>query len=96
VRLLENGVNLVLGSDDMQRTTRSELNYWFTLGNIDNPKVLKVLCENTPRAIYPKRKIGKIDDGYEASFIVLDDNPLNNILKLRLSSFKVKNGKILK
>ena len=96
VRLLENGVNLVLGSDDMQRTTRSELNYWFTLGNIDNPKVLKVLCENTPRAIYPKRKIGKIEDGYEASFIVLDDNPLNNILKLRLSSFKVKNGKILK
>lgn len=94
--LLAKGVNLLMGSDDELRTTRGELNYWYTLGYIEYPKVLKILCENTPRAIFPKRKIGRIDDGYEASFLVLSDNPVNNILKIRVASFKMKNGRFLK
>ncbi len=95
-QLLDKNLNMVIGSDDVQRTTRSELNYWYTVGYIEYPKILKVLCENTPRAIFPKRKVGKIEDGFEASFLVLSDNPINNILKLRASSFKVKNGQFLK
>jgi hypothetical protein len=94
-RMLDQNVNLVLGSDDPQRTGRVELNYWFNLGGLGYDKLLKVMCENSPRAIFPKRKIGKIEDGYEASFIVLSDNPLDNILKIRAISFKVKNGKVL-
>jgi len=93
--LFDQNVNLVLGSDDQQRTGRVELNYWFNLGGLGYDKLLKVMCENTPRAIFPKRKIGKIEDGYEASFIVLSDNPLVNILKIRAISFKVKNGKVI-
>lgn len=95
-RLLEKNVNLVLGSDDMQRTIRTELNYWYTLGYVEYAKVLKALCENTPRAIFPKRKIGRIENGYEASFLVLNDNPILNILKIRSSAFKMKNGKFIK
>ncbi|MDX1910701.1 MAG: hypothetical protein SFV22_04400 [Saprospiraceae bacterium] len=95
-RLLESGVNVVMGSDDSQRTIRGELNYWFSLGELDNARTLKVLCENTPRAVFPKRKIGKIEDGYEASFLVLTDNPLNNVLKARVAAFKVKNGVLMK
>lgn len=95
-RLLDAGVNVAIGSDDPQRTIRNELNYWFQLGGFGAPQLLKVLCENTPRAVFPKRKIGKFDDGYEASFLVLNDNPLQNILKLRVIAFKVKNGVILK
>jgi imidazolonepropionase-like amidohydrolase len=95
-RLFDSNVNLVLGSDDPQRTTRSELNYWYTLGNLDDAAALKVLCENTPRAIFPYRKIGKIADGYEASFLVLNDNPLQNILKIRAMAFKMKNGQLVK
>jgi hypothetical protein len=94
-RLLENNVNLVLGSDDITRTGRGELNYWFNL-NIDYSKILRILVENTPRAVFPDRKIGKFEDGYEASFLVLNDNPLVNILKLRAISFKVKKGVVLK
>ncbi len=88
--LLDKGVNVLMGSDDVLRTTRGELNYWYTLGYVEYPKVLKILCENTPRAIFPNRKIGKIADGYEASFLVLGDNPVNNILKIRVASFKMK------
>ncbi len=95
-RLFDNGVNVAIGSNDPQRTVRGELNYWFQLGNLNYPMALKTLCESTPRAIYPKRKIGRIDEGYEASFLVLPDNPLNNILKLRAIVFKVKNGVVLK
>jgi hypothetical protein len=95
-RLLDNDVNLVLGSDDSQRSGRVELSYWFNLGGLDYGKLLKVLCENSPRAVFPDRKIGKIDEGFEASFVVLNDNPLTNILKLRAVSVKVKNGILTK
>ena len=95
-RLFENNVNVVLGSNDSQRTGRAELNYWHMLGSLNTSSTLKVLVETTPRAIFPKRKIGKIEDGYEASFIVLSDNPLTNILKIRASAFKMKNGQWVK
>lgn len=95
-QLLDNGVNLVIGSDDPQRTIRAELNYWFAMGIQDNLQVLKILCESTPKAIFPKRKIAKIDDGYEASFLVLSENPLENLLKSRVADFRVKQGVILK
>ncbi len=91
-RLFNNGVNVVIGSDDPQRTIRTELNYWCSFPALNAPAVLKVLCENTPRAIFPNRKIGKIEEGYEASFLVLGDNPLQNLLKIRVSTMKVKNG----
>ncbi|MFN8301226.1 MAG: hypothetical protein U0U46_01945 [Saprospiraceae bacterium] len=95
-RMNEAGVVIAIGSDDPQRTIRNELNYWYQLGSLSNLDLLKVLCENTPRAIYPKRKIGKFDEGYEASFLVLNDNPLQNILKVRLISMKVKKGELMK
>ena len=95
-RLLDANVNVAMGSDDSQRTLRMELNYWFGLGDLDDARTLKVLCENTPRAIFPNRKIGKIEQGYEASFLVLSDNPVTNVLKTRVQAFKVKNGVLLK
>jgi len=95
-RLFANDVNVVIGSDDIQRTIRAELNHWFSLGAMDNLKVLKVLCESTPKAIFPKRKIAKLDNGYEASFLVLNDNPLDNLLKARVAAFKMKQGVFLK
>ena len=95
-RMFAAGVNVCAGSDDPQRTIRSEVNYWFGLGEIDYKMMLKSLCERTPQAIFPERKVGKIESGYEASFLVLDDNPINNILKLRATTLKVKNGALLK
>lgn len=95
-RLFDNGANVCIGSNDPQRTIRGELNYWFQLGKLDYNSTLKTLCETTPRAIFPKRKIGRINEGFEASFLVLSDDPLKNILKLRAISFKVKNGVVIK
>lgn len=94
--LLAEGVPVAIGSDDGSRTMRSELNYWTQLGAMNTEQAMRILCETTPCAIYPERKIGKFEEGYEASFLALNDNPLGNIMKLRLISFKVKNGVILK
>jgi Amidohydrolase family len=111
-RLLEKGVHVAIGSDDIQRTIRPELNYWVTTlatdlqapqtptaacgcfykKGEDEKMALRILCEYTPQAIFPKRKIGKIAEGYEASFLVLSSNPIDNILKTRAIAFKVKNG----
>ncbi len=95
-RMLNAGVNVVIGSDDPQRTIRSEVNYWFQFGNLEYAQIINVLCVNTPQAIFPDRKIGRFDEGYEASFLVLRDNPLDNLLKLRAINMMVKQGKLLK
>lgn len=95
-RLLSHGVNIVAGSDDSQRTLRSEINYWFQFGGLNYGQALKILCVNTPQAIFPGRKIGKLAEGYEANFLVLSDNPLTNILKLRAIAFMVHHGKLVK
>ena len=95
-RMLANNVQVAIGSNDPQRTTRSELNYWFQFGSLNAQQALKILCENTPQAIFPKRKIGRIADGYEASFVVLSDNPMGNLLKVRAISFLVKDGMVMK
>ncbi|MCB0534313.1 MAG: amidohydrolase family protein [Saprospiraceae bacterium] len=94
-RMLNAGVNVVIGSDDAQRTIRSEVNYWFQFGNLNYAQILNVLCVNTPQAIFPDRKIGRFEEGYEASFLVLRDNPLGNLLKLRAINMMVKQGKLL-
>jgi hypothetical protein len=94
--LKESNVKIVLGSDDNQRTTFSEINQIRQLGAISSTHLLKIFCQDTPAAIFPDRKIGKIAEGYEGSFLVLLDNPMTNILKVRAMSFKVKNGVVLK
>lgn len=93
-RLFGADVHVVIGSDDIQRTSRSEINYWFSLGGINHLKALQSLCEFTPQAIFPNRKIGKIAEGHEASFLVLREDPSLNILKMRMQMFKVKKGVI--
>jgi hypothetical protein len=95
-RLLDNGVNIVIGSDDPQRTLRAEINYWFQFTGLDYAQAIKIFCVNTPQAIFPKRKIGAFQEGYEASFLVLNDDPISNLLKLRNIAFKVKQGVIVK
>jgi imidazolonepropionase-like amidohydrolase len=95
-RMLDANVNVVLGTDDAQRTARSESNYWTGLGSeLNRAQLLKILCENTARAIFPDRKIGKIEEGYEASFLVLNGDPLKNLSRTRIADLKVREGDLV-
>lgn len=91
-RAFDSGVRVCIGSGDLQRTTRRELNYWFSLGDQHTANILRSICEYTPQSIFPGRKIGKLAEGYEASFVVLRENPIGNLLRIRMVTFKAKKG----
>ena len=45
--------------------------------------------------IFPNRKIGHLQDGYEASFLVLDQNPLENFENVKTIRRRFKQGNFL-
>jgi len=70
------GVGLAIGSDVYGTTSLAEVMNLKDLGVFDNLTLLKMWCETSVRTIFPGRKIGHLDTGYEASFLVLGGNPL--------------------
>jgi imidazolonepropionase-like amidohydrolase len=95
-RLHEQGVHLALGSDQHGETSILEANYLLKELNVFNRlTTLKLLSENTPKAIYPNRKIGYLKEGHEASFLVLNGNPLDNWSCMDSIYFYMKQGKII-
>ncbi len=53
-------------------------------------------CENSAMTTFPNRKIGLLKEGYEASFLVMDSNPLIDIRDINKKIIlKVKQGMIL-
>lgn len=90
--LKRNKVRIILGSDSYRETDLPEAMYLSSLGVFSNAELLRAWSEETSRAIFPRRKIGKLSPGYEASFIALDADPLadfQNVTKIRL---RVKQG----
>jgi imidazolonepropionase-like amidohydrolase len=85
------GARVVLGVDH-HKIVLDEADAVAQLGVYTKPEVLRMLVETTPVAIFPKRKIGKLADGYEASFIALDGNPLEDWTALRRVAIAVKQG----
>jgi imidazolonepropionase-like amidohydrolase len=65
------------------------------LGVFENLTLLKMWCEDTPRALFPSRKIGTLAEGYEASFLVLKENPLDNLEGLKTITRRFKQGAML-
>lgn len=96
LRLLHRaGVRLAVGSDQFSKHAVDELLHLDTLGLFDNVTLLRMICSVTPSAIYPARSIGHLDDGAEASFLVLGNNPLDDITAIRNIRLRVKGGAIM-
>jgi imidazolonepropionase-like amidohydrolase len=57
-----------------------------------NAELLRLWSVTTPQTIFPGRRIGRLADGYEASFLVLHDDPLANIANTRSIVGRVKRG----
>jgi imidazolonepropionase-like amidohydrolase len=53
---------------------------------------LNLWTTTTPQAIFPDRRIGRLDAGYEASFLVLGGNPLDDFSAVRTIRRRVKQG----
>jgi imidazolonepropionase-like amidohydrolase len=65
------------------------------LGVFDNRSLLRMWCETTAATIFPARKIGQLREGYEASLLILDADPLQGAENLRKISRRFKQGAFL-
>jgi hypothetical protein len=61
----------------LSRGSRTALSGW--PWRAGHATVLRALVQDTPRAIWPERAIGRFAEEHEASFIVLDGDPLDSL-----------------
>ena len=93
--LHEHGVRLALGSDSYDDTSVGEAMYLHELGVLDERALLELWSMSTPRAIFPDRRVGCLDEGCEASFLVLGGDPLADFSNVRDIRLRVKDGRVL-
>jgi imidazolonepropionase-like amidohydrolase len=74
-RLLDAGVPMLIGSDAGEETVVDEIGYLERLGPFTPLELLVAAAVTSPRALFPGRSIGRLEDGYEASFLVLGSDP---------------------
>ena len=93
--LKQNGVQIAVGSDNYMDTSVEEAMYLKSLNVFDNAALLKMWSVTSAQTIFPRRRIGHLREGYEASFIVLRGNPLENFEHIRNIQLRVKQGLLL-
>lgn len=93
--LHKNGVRIAFGTDDYGNTSQTEAFYLKDLGVFDNLTLLKMWAETTPQTFFPNRKIGRLEEGYEASFIILGGNPLQDFEHVKNIKLRFKQGHLV-
>jgi len=93
--LQANRVTVALGSDEFEGSAQHEALALARLGVIDPATLLRMWCEDTPRAIFPGREIGRFEAGFEASLLVLAGDPLASFERVRDIRLRVKQGRVL-
>jgi hypothetical protein len=87
------GVRILIGSDKFRRDVVPELHSLRLLGIFSDAELLRMDTETTAQATFPNRKIGKLQEGYEANFLVLDRDPAASLDNLSSISMRVKQGR---
>ena len=93
--LRTNKIPIFVGSDIFRETPAGEADILSTLGIFSNAELLRMWSMDTPRAIFPRRRIGRFADGYEASFLVLTGDPIAAFANSHRIAMRVKQGMIL-
>jgi Amidohydrolase family len=91
--LKQAGVRILIGSDEFRRDVVPELQSLRLLRMFSDAELLRMDTESTAQATFPHRNIGKLQDGYEANFLVLDRDPAANLDNLSSISMRVKQGR---
>ena len=58
-------------------------------------ELLDSLTRHTPRTMFPGRDIGRFAEGAEASLLLLDADPLQDLSALKRISLRIKQGSLL-
>ncbi|MFG6485981.1 amidohydrolase family protein [Roseateles sp. BYS78W] len=93
-RLQAAGVQLLIGSDVFIGTARAELHALEDLG-LEPATLLRLATVDTPRALFPGRKLGCFEPGCEASFLVLGSDPIADLAQVDMPMLRVKQGRLL-
>jgi imidazolonepropionase-like amidohydrolase len=92
--LLRHGARVIVGSDWYGRTALREYQALAATGIWTPAELQRVWSEETARAIFPRRRIGRLDAGWEASFLVFATDPTQRF-ELPTITQRVKQGCIL-
>jgi hypothetical protein len=95
IKLKQWNVPVTIGCDSYNHTARKEMEYLIKLEIYTPLELLKMWCETTPKVIFPKRNIAALKEGFEASFLALGRNPLEDSQELFDIKLRVKQGVIL-
>jgi cytosine/adenosine deaminase-related metal-dependent hydrolase len=94
-RLRKSGVRIAIGSDDYRGNSVAEALAIARAGLMEPDELLRAWCQDTAETIFPARKLGRLEEGYEASFLVLGGDPLEDLDHVRDIRLRVKQGHVL-
>ena len=83
---------IAFGSDRYGSTPLDDVLYLSKLGVFSNLEMLKIWTEATPQTIFPNRRIGRLHEGYEASFLVTSGNPIEDFKQVKNIRMRFKQG----
>jgi hypothetical protein len=98
--LRDAGVKLAIGSDAISGerryvTARDEVRFLAAKNMLGPLALLQAWAVNTPKTIFPDRKLGELREGFEANFLVLGGDPLDDPESLHRIAMRVKQGRVL-
>jgi imidazolonepropionase-like amidohydrolase len=86
------GAHLALSGHNWRTTALREATYFHTHEFFDARTLLRLWTTTTSQAIFPDRQIGRLTPGYEASFLVLPKNPIEDFGAVREVRRRIKQG----
>ena len=88
-------VRVVFGSDWFRQNTVPEVMQLRTLGVWSDTDLVRIWSVDTPRSIFPGRRIGCFESGCEASFLALAGDPLADVANVQRIRLRMKQGTLL-
>lgn len=86
------GVPLVIGSDTYGSTPLPEVKFLQSLDVFSHAELLEMWGRRTAEVIFPGRRLGRLVSGYEASFLVLDCDPVADFACTQNIRLRIKRG----
>jgi predicted amidohydrolase YtcJ len=93
--LVDHGVRLGAGADSFRITSAEHIDALRRTGLFSNLQLLTIWAVDTPQMIFPKRKIGRLEEGYEASLLALSTDPLHDFSAVKSITLRMKQGELL-
>ncbi len=91
LRLLQAAGARILTGTDGPYAVNEEVAHWVDIGGLSQDEALAAMW-NTPQYLFPERRIGRIEPGFEASFLVLDSDPREDFSNLLDIGLRRKQG----